>query len=264
MNDFRQALGVQIRVIKALLYREVLAQYGATKMGYLWAVILPMSQTFILAVIFWGIGRADIFGTDFGSITLFIATGFLSLNLFTGISNQVMNSNNANKALFGYPLVLPFDAMIARVILSTITTLVSFATTLLLLHQLDFWEPEIDSILRFMAVISVTALLGFGVGLINSYLVLYLPSYTNIYSIMTRPLLFMSGVFYLASDQLPPTVLDIIYYNPILHCTEWLRSAFYNEWESKFTDFNYLIPFTVITLFVGLLTQRLSQKKARE
>ena len=264
MNDFRQALGVQIRVIKALLYREILAQYGATKMGYLWAIVLPMSQTFILAVIFWGIGRADIFGTDFGSITLFIATGFLSLNLFTGISNQVMNSNNANKALFGYPLVLPFDAMLARVILSTTTTLVSFAATLLLLNQLDFWDPEIDSILRFMGVVSVTALLGLGVGLINSYLVLYFPSFTNIYSIMTRPLLFMSGVFYLASDQLPPTVLNIIYYNPILHCTEWLRSAFYNEWESKFIDYSYLIPFTVITLFIGLLTQRLSQKKARE
>lgn len=264
MKDFLQALGVQVRVIKALLFREILAQYGATKIGYLWAVLLPMSQTFILSVIFWGIGRGDIFGTDFGSITLFIATGFLPLNLFTSISNQVMNSNNANKALFGYPLVLPFDAMIARLILSTITTLVSFFTTLLLLYQLSFWDPEIDSILRFMSAIAVTVLLGLGVGLINSYLVIYFPSYTNIYSIMTRPLLFLSGVFYLASDQLPPTVLNIIYYNPLLHCTEWLRSGFYNGWESRFVDFSYLIPCTVITLFIGLITQRLSQKRARE
>jgi len=264
MIDFLRALKVQKRVITALLFREILAQYGATKVGYLWAIVLPMSQTFVMALIFWSIGRADIFGGDFGNIALFIATGFLPFNIFTGLSNQIMQSNIANSALFGYPLVLPFDAMIARLILNSATTLVSFFATLLLLYQLNYWDPEIDSLLRTIGAVTICILLGFGMGLINSYLVLFFPSYPNIFSILTRPLMFMSGVFFLASDQLPPAILNILYYNPLLHCTEWLRSAFYNNWESKFTDFNYLIPFTTITLFLGLLTQRLSNKKARE
>jgi len=264
MNEFLQALAVQKRVVTALLFREILAQYGATKVGYIWAIILPISQTLVMSVIFWSIGRADIFGGDFGNIALFIATGFLPLNIFTGLSNQIMHSNSANNALFGYPLVLPFDAMLARLILNTITTLISFIVTLLMLYQLNFWDPEIDSVLRTMGAISICVLLGFGMGLINAYLVLFFPSYPNIYSILTRPLMFMSGVFFLASDQLPPSILNVLYYNPLLHCTEWLRSAFYNNWESKFTDFDYLIPFTVITLFLGLLTQRLSNKKSRE
>lgn len=264
MSEFTQALSVQKRVITALLFREILAQYGATKVGYLWAIVLPMSQTFVMSLIFWSIGRGDIFGGDFGNITLFIATGFLPLNLFTGISNQIMNSNSANTALFGYPLVLPFDAMLARLILTTATTLLSFFATLLLLYQLNYWTPEIDSTLRTIGAISICVLLGFGMGLINAYLVLFFPSYPNIYSILTRPLMFMSGVFFLASDQLPPAILNVLYYNPLLHCTEWLRSAFYNNWESKFTDFEYLIPCTFITLFLGLCTQRISNKKSRE
>ena len=265
MSEFNQALKVQKRVIKALLFREILAQYGATKIGYLWAIILPMSQTIVMSVIFWSIGRGDMFGSDFGSITLFIATGFLPLNLFTNISNQIMHSNTANNALFGYPLVLPFDAMLSRLILSSITTLFSFFITLFILFQLNFWPPEIDSILRTSGAVAISILLGFGVGLINAYLVLFFPSYQNIYSIITRPLMFMSGVFYLASDKLmPQSILDILYYNPLLHCTEWLRSGFYNGWESKFTDLNYLLTFTVISLFLGLLLQRLSQKRARE
>ena len=265
MSELTQALKVQKRVVTALIFREILAQYGATKIGYLWALLLPISQTFILAVIFWSVGRGDMFGSDFGSIVLFIATGFLSLNLFVNISNQIMQSNSANRALFGYPLVLPFDAMISRLILTFVTTILSFMTTLLIIFQVGLWSPEIDSILRVTGAIVVISLIGFGVGMVNSFIILILPSYQNIYSIITRPLMFMSGVFYLASDQLiPKPILDILYYNPILHCTEWLRSGFYKNWESKFTDFNYVIPFLVISLFIGLLTQRLSQKKARE
>ena len=265
MSEFIQALKVQKRVIKALLFREILAQYGTTKIGYLWAIILPISQTLVMSLIFWSIGRGDKFGSDFGSITLFIATGFLPLNLFTNISIQIMQSNSANAALFGYPLVLPFDAMISRLILSSITTLLSFIATLLMLFQLGFWPPEVDSALQVLGAVLACSLLGFGVGLINAYLVLFFPSYPNIYSIITRPLMFMSGVFYLASDPvIPSSILNILYYNPLLHCTEWLRSGFYNGWDSKFTDFKYLTTVIVITLFLGLLTQRLSQKRARE
>ena len=264
MNEFLQALRVQKRVITALLFREILAQYGATKVGYLWAIVLPMSQTLVLSLIFWAAGRTGIFGSDFGNIALFIATGFLPLNIFIGLSSQIMQSNAANSALFGYPLVLPFDAMLARMILSTTTTLISFFATLLLLYQLDYWDPDIDSITRTMGAATVAILLGFGMGLINSYLVLFFPSYPNIYGILTRPLMFMSGVFFLASDELPPAILDVLYYNPLLHCTEWLRSGFYSNWESRFVDFNYLIPFTVITLFLGLIMQRISSRKSRE
>lgn len=264
MSEFTTAAKVQWRVVNALLQREARAQYGATRLGYLWALIMPMAQITIFTAIFWSIGRADIFGSDIGSTAAFITTGFLSFNLFTSISSQIMSTISANKALFGYPLVMPFDAMLARLILVSSTSLLSFILTLLLLFLFDFWTPNIDSLLGLMGAISSASLLGFGVGLINSYLVLHFPSYTRTYSIITRPLLFMSGVFYLASDQFPPMVLDILYYNPILHCTEWVRSAFYLEWESTFVDFQYLFFFTTTVLFIGLFTQRISQKRARE
>lgn len=264
MNDFLQALEVQGRVINALLHREVRAQYGSTRLGYLWALITPMSSIAIFTGIFWSIGRADAFGNDLGSVAVFITTGFLSLNLFTNISTQVMNSNISNKALFRYPLVTPFDAMLARLILSTTTTLVSFIATLSLLYHFRLWLPNIDSLLGIISVILTVSALGFGVGLINSFLLLYFPSFAKIYSILTRPLLFTSGVFYLASDRFPPIILDVIYYNPILHSTEWLRSSFYKNWESNFVDHKYLFTFTVFTLFLGLLVQRTSQKRARE
>ena len=264
MNEFTRALRVQWRVVNALLQREARAQYGATRLGYLWALILPMTQTAIFTGIFWSLGRVDAFGSDFGSTATFITTGFLSFNLFTSISTQIMSTIDANKALFGYPLVMPFDAMIARLILILSTSLLSFLLTLLLLFQFDYWKPSLDSPLGLIGAITIVTLLGFGVGLINSYLVLHFPSFTKTYSIITRPLLFMSGVFYLASDQFPPMILDILSYNPLLHCTEWVRSAFYREWESTFIDFYYLLSFTLVVLFIGLLTQRISQKRARE
>lgn len=264
MKDIVQALKVQMRVVSALLYRETRAQYGSTRLGYLWALILPMAQIAIFSGIFWAIGRGDIFGSDIGNIVTFITTGFLSYTLFTNISNQVMNSNSANKALFGYPLVMPFDAMLSRFILSFVTTVSSYLLILLLLYQFNFWEPRIDSLLALIAATISAALLGFGVGLINSYIILYFPSFSKTYSIITRPLLFMSGTFYLASDRFPPEILNILYFNPLLHCTEWVRSAFFREWDSNFVDFGYLLPVTLSVVFLGLFTQRISQKKARE
>lgn len=264
MSEFTTAARVQWRVINAMVHREARSQYGATRLGYLWALIIPMAQIAIFTGIFWSIGRADIFGSDIGSITVFITTGFLSFNLFTNISNQVMSAIDANKALFGYPLIMPFDAMLARLFLSFSTTIFSFIFTLLLLFQFNLWEPDFDSLLSMMGAVLIASSLGFGIGLINSYLLLHFSSYSKTYGILTRPLLFMSGVFYLASDQFPPAILNILSYNPLLHCTEWIRSGFYRQWDSTFVDMEYLLSFTLVVLFVGLLTQRISQKRARE
>lgn len=264
MKEITQAFKVQIRVISALLQRETRAQYGATKLGYLWALIQPMTQVAALTGIFWSIGRGDRFGSDIGSIAAFITTGFWSYIIFTNISNQIMSSTTSNKALFRYPLVMPFDAILARLTLSGLTTTSSFLLILLLLYFFELWQPKIDSFLSLSAALFTSTLLGFGVGLLANYLMLYFPSFSKTYSILTRPLLFMSGVFYLASDRFPPAILNILYYNPLLHCTEWVRSAFYPDWDSTFVDHSYLLYFAITTVFFGLFAQRVSQKKARE
>lgn len=64
MQELRQALRVQGRVIYALILREALSKYGKSKIGYLWALVEPVAQVLILVLIFSGLGRQSPVGGD--------------------------------------------------------------------------------------------------------------------------------------------------------------------------------------------------------
>jgi ABC-type polysaccharide/polyol phosphate export permease len=55
---------------------------------------------------------------------------------------------------------------------------------------------------------------------------------------------------------MPPNVLNIIIWNPFLHCVEALRSNSYLDYTSVYSP-HYLLSFTVIVLILALSIERL-------
>lgn len=258
---FFRALGVQTRVIQALVYREMLKKLGTNKAGILSAIGQPLSQILILSALFTIIGRNNPIG---GSIVLFLATAIIPYNFCVLMATQMIKSREQSKSLMTHPLITPFDTIVANLIIESGILLIAGAIIFIGVGLFGYWDFSYDSLLNILLMILISILLGFSVGLINASLSARFTFYPKIWSIITSPLFFMSGIFYVASERFPPEVIAILYYNPVLHITEWSRSAFYRTWESSFVDFNYLIGFTLTALFIGLVTSRLTQEKARE
>ena len=257
--ELLKALSVQSRVISALTLRETRSRYGNRKLGFFWAFFEPAAHVAVFMAIFSGLGRSSPVGD---SIAIFILTGIIPWLLYNNTVAAVMNGFSMNKALLGYPQVMPMDIAISRVFLEFSTIFI--VMVLFLIIAMNYGVTiKIDNFIEVMKATGLMVLLGMGVGLMNAAILHSVPSYANIYGAISRPLYFMSGIFFTA-DFLSPAAYDILKYNPLLHLIEWFRSGFYTDFESTLYDRSYAVYFTLIVFTLGLIAERLTRKKARQ
>ena len=257
--ELLNALNVQARVISALTLRETRSRYGNSKLGFFWALFEPFAHVVVFIGIFSALDRAVPLGDNMG---LFILTGIIPWLLYSNLVNNVMGGIQSNKALLGYPQVMPIDITISRIILvfSTMFLVMIFFLGVAIYMGISI---RIDSFLEMMKPTGLIILLGTGIGLINAAIIPHYPSYESIFSAFSRPLYFISGIFFTA-NFLSPEVYAIVDFNPLIHLIEWFRSGFYPSFNSNLYDPEYAVTVCLSIFAIGLLVERLSSKRARQ
>lgn len=255
-NTFFGLIGLQARIIAAMVLRETRATFGTTKLGYLWAIIVPAAGIGVLMAIFTLAGRSAPYGT---SLALFFSTGVLTLELFRKLSNTLMTTFDANKSLLTYPLIKATDALFARLILITATYLLIMTVAFSGLVAAGLAPPPAHPAVMMYAFLS-TALLGFGFGVTNAVIMSLWASWRQIESVITRPLFFISGIFYVPS-LLPPEATNLLKWNPVLHLVEWMRLGYYPRYTTLILDQSYPLALGFGLTFTGLLGERIFRKK---
>lgn len=247
-----ELLALQLRVIASLILRETRATFGTSPFGYVWAIITPTIGVGLMVFIFSMIGRHPPFGS---SLALFFATGILTLQFFDQLSNKLMTVFDANRALLTYPIIKDVDTLIARAVLVAATYMVImfvFHAVLIALNLAPLPAHPEHIILAFFA----TFLLGFGFGTLNAVIVSLWDTWTHIEKILTRPLFFLSAIFYIPS-QLPLQARKVLQWNPVLHLVEWFRHGFYPNYNSTVLDVWYPVGLGAGMLLLGLAGERL-------
>ena len=112
------------------------------------------------------------------------------------------------------------------------------------------------------ALLMITAL-GVGVGTLNCYLLTAFPLWERIWSIITRPLFLMSGVFFLY-EMMPVKAQTFLWYNPVLHCVGMLRHGIYPTYEANYVNPAYVFCVSAVLLFFGLLLLARNHRKLLE
>jgi capsular polysaccharide transport system permease protein len=248
---FLRALATQLRVIGALMLRDMRTRFGKTQLGYFWAIAQPLIQIAFLVLIFSYINRHPPFGT---SMALFFATGVLPYNLYNGMSKAFFSLLDSNEGLFGLPIVKPVDSLIARAALDTATAvLVMFITITTIIYEFDLPEP-VDLRLVAAAVLGL-ALVGFGLGIINAVIAKAFASWPTIYSMLTRPIFFSSGIFFVP-ERLPAPVREVLSYLPSMQGIELFRMGIYQGYRSSVLDIGYLFKVGLVLCLIGLCAER--------
>lgn len=258
MNELRQALSLQGRVIYALILREAIGKYGKSKIGYLWALIEPTLQVLVLVTIFSALGRKSPVG---GELAIFFATGLLPWMTYSAISSKLSGAYGANQALMAYPQVTTTDVLIGRALLEGLTLWLVFALILLILHYTGYGTTIDDLFLVLTAMIGIS-LFAFAIGMINATIRIYFDSWDKVFSVFNRPLYFLSGIFFTASS-LPPYAREWLEWNPIFQYVEWTRAGFFSTYSTDYISFKYTIGVTLVLLFIGLLGTTVTKDKAR-
>ncbi len=96
-----------LRVIAALILREIGSSDARSSLGFLWSVIDPIATVAILTIAFSLITRTPPLGTSF---PLFYMTGVVVFHIYSHIANRVSGSIRFSKQLLGFPAVTVIDA----------------------------------------------------------------------------------------------------------------------------------------------------------
>lgn len=247
-----------LRIVSALLIREMSTRFGNKPGGYIWALLDPVAHVLMLTIIFQAIAHLPPLGTSF---TLFFATGYIGFHFFQGTASYLNDALKANRALLSYPNVSPIDTLVARLFLQMGTmSMVAFIVLGVAISTLHM-PITLDWIAVLTAVLAA-AMLALGVSLCNTVLFLRSPLYEKLYQIAMKPSFMLSGVFFLP-DALPHPFREIIAYNPIVHIVMLFRKGFYPEYRASTLDLDYLLSWIFVCLLGGLTLFTISTRTLR-
>jgi capsular polysaccharide transport system permease protein len=220
MQHIRSPWQVVIHVWHALFMREATARISGDRMGWAWLFVEPIAHITILVLLRQVMGRIrTITGAEF---IPWIIVGIMGFLLFRNAMNRSMNAISANRALFAYRQVHPFDTVLMRAVLEGV--LKSLVLVLMIaggnLLDIHFFP---DQALNAGAVWLSIWLLGFGFGLVFSVLITLVQELAKVVAMITFPLYFLSGVI-IPIQLKPHSMHEYLLYNPVLHGLESLHS----------------------------------------
>lgn len=243
------------RVVVALMIREMATSFGRSSLGYLWAILEPIGIIFVFTLAFSIIFKQPPLGSSF---LLFYATGYLPFGMYNVAQSKISVSLTQNKALLFYPAVTYTDVILARFVLVSLTemtvSVILFAG--LLIHAGVTVVPNLPYV---FAALGMALVLGTAVGLMNATLFEILPSWRTIWKILSRPMFFISAVFYLF-DSLPSYIQSILWWNPLVHIIGTLRVGFFPEYEGAYISWLYVLILSLCLMTIGLVNLRTSNK----
>lgn len=245
----RSPLAVTSTVWKALFLREALTRLTHERYSWFWLLVEPLSHVVLLMWVFGsGLRQRVIAGADAG---IFIMLGILGFFLVRNIINNSVDVVASNDALYSYRQVKPVDTVLVRAVVEGLLTcilfLVMFAGAGMLGHPVFPADP-----LGALQALGALWLAGLGLGLVFSVLSNLVPEIGRTVRLLMTPLYFFSGAM-IPSVILPPAILDLLLFNPIVHGIELLRVAFTPSYRvPPGVELSYLVEFAVMMIFLGL------------
>lgn len=239
------------RAIGALMLREMTTTYGRSPGGYIWAILEPVLGIALMVAIFSSGFRSPRLGSNFA---IYFASGFLPFFMFVTTSSKISQSINYSRQLLNYPRITFIDAITARLLLNVLTQ--GLISCLIFSAVLAIYETRTQ--LRLGVLLQSYALaiaLGLGIGLLNCLLISRHRIWNTVWSIITRPLLLISGVLFL-HDNIPDPYRTWLEWNPLVHVTGLSRRAFYFSYSGDYVDQTYAYTVAIVTGTLGLFFLR--------
>jgi len=226
----------RLRVIAALVLRGLDTRNSRATGGYLWAIAEPLGGILLLSIAFAVMLRSPPLGNSF---ILFYATGVIPFRLYAAMANQVAGAISSNRGLLAYPVVNPLDAVFAKFVLGFMTDFL--VATAIFSGIALFTDAQITlDLARVAGAFALAALLGLGVGTLNCVLVGFFPTWKNIWSVFSRPLFILSGIFFLY-EAVPPALQGIMWWNPVLHVVGLMRAGFFGSYDPTWASPLYVL-----------------------
>ena len=243
-------------VIFALFTREIRTGFN-DRLGISWAIIQPVLFILVLSFIR---GRMDGGETHGIPTFVFMAYGLILIQLFLQTFQAASKSIKKNKPLFAFRQVQPISAIIATGLFEILVKIFVVLTLGLAMYFLGM-ELAMEKPLYILAILIGLWLFSLSFGLMFGLAGLFIPEIAKIETMLTRPLFFISGVFFSLQD-VPRQYWYLLDWNPILHAIELARFSAYSVYGSEGVSASFFGLVVLTTLFFSLLCYQRFWKQA--
>lgn len=242
-----KSIGVQQRVIGALLLREIITRYGRHGLGLLWVILEPMMFTMGVAGVWY---LAKLHTVSSIPIIAFAITGYSSILLWRNVANRCSKAIEPNLALMYHRNVKVIDIFLSRTILEWVGATSSLVLLTILFSTAGVMQWPHDYLLIIYGWI-LLAWFSLGLGFIIGALSEMSETVERVWHVLQYLLFPLSGAAYMV-DWLPKAAQEAVYWLPMVHGVEMLRHGFFGGLVATHEDPFYLIFINMILTIVGL------------
>lgn len=253
--QFRHGLSMQLRIISALALRDLVSQFGSTRILAWLYLIRPCSRVLLMYVIGSLSQRLAPQGMP---LLAFIITGYITWYAFLRSFQDIGGPVGSGVMIF--PNVTAMDVLMARAVVDWATYSSVFVLFLLggaLLGQLGGW-PDFP----FGVIFGFYSAwwLGVCLGILAAcgYRYTSLVRFTN--PIVRRLGIAISGVLFVGT-AIPTRLLPWFTWNPLFHCLEIIRESWWAVYRSPFADPWFVVRCMFWMTLAVLLIERVSRRR---
>lgn len=252
------ALRVQMRVVGALLMREILTRYGRKNIGFLWIFVEPMLFTLGVTTI-WSLGGM---GEHIHlPIVAFAITGYSPVLLWRNCASRASVAIAANLGLLYHRNVRVLDVMIARNLIEIAGATISFvvlAAACLLVGAMDAPVDAVSILLGWLLL----AWFGSSLALIIGAASAYSDVVERLWHTAAYLLFPLSGALFMV-DWLSPDFQKLALWVPMVTGVELLREGYFGPSIRAHYDVPYMVGVCIWQTLLGLaLTYNVGRRRA--
>ncbi len=256
MASLRKGWNVQVRVIGALLIRELSTRFGRENIGFLWIMVEPLLFAVLVGVLWRAMKGPTEFGID---IVAFVISGYIPLVMFRSSVNRAVNGVSVNGGLMYHRQIKILDLVLVRFFIELIGHMMAYLFIAVVLGAFGFFPMPYD--LGFLLLgWAYYALFTLSVTLVVAPLSEMSEVLEKLIPVTTYLMIPFSGAFYLVGT-LSPEAAAVVLASPPVHGMEMMRYGIFGPGIDPQFDFLFPLKFCLPCMAVGLLLCRLVRKR---
>lgn len=256
-GSFMGALRTQMRVLGALILRELHTRYGRENVGYLWMFLEPMLLASVIGLLHYEAGHTA-YGPDIKPLP-FGVIGYTTFILFRGIVSRSDGALEANAPLLYHRSVTVLDIIFARALLEFASVFSVFAVLMTLITFSGLADPPARP-LYLMLGWALMWWFCLGHSLIITAITYEQRTVGRLVHPYTYFMTALSGAFYRVG-WLPPGIRQWAEWLPTTTVFESVRYGWFASANDDYAFYSYCAGFCLLQMWIGLiLVRRLREK----
>jgi len=256
LHRLRNSWAVKLRVIHALMIRELITRFGRENIGFLWVMAEPLLFAGLVGLL-WHFTHGC---TEHGvGVIAFVATGYIPITLFRhGVARSVAVFT-VNQSLLYHRQIKIVDFILSRFIIEFLGGMMAYLFMAVVL--IGFGEFPIPSDLGLLiAGWLLYSLFCLSVCLIIAPLSEMSEAMEKFIPVTTYIMIPFSGLFYMVS-WMTPGARDFLLLSPFVNGMEMMRKGIWGDQVTAYYNIWNPIICSAIAILMGLILCRRVRRK---